>query len=83
MRVGDRLVRRSHDGAEFYFLSLMLAQLSHSTSGLSQFGLPLRERYGRQPGFFVKALQTNLEHFHLNVLREARRKRTDLNLVLV
>ncbi|GGS25520.1 PhoH family protein [Deinococcus knuensis] len=80
--VGDRLTRLAPDGAEFYFLSVMLAQWPHYTSGLVHPELGPRELRVREVGFFVDALQTNLEHFPLTVLREARRKRTYFNHVL-
>ena len=80
--VGDRLVRLGHEGAEFYFLSLMLSLLPHYTSRLAHPQLSPRELLGRQTGFFVDALQTNLEAFPMNVLREARRKRPYFNHVL-
>ena len=60
----------------------MLAQWPHFTSALVHPDLGPRELRSRQAGFFVDALQLNLTHFPLNVLREARRKRTYFNHVL-
>lgn len=65
-----------------YFLSVMLALLPYYTSKLVYPGLTPRDLYERRTGFFVNALQGNLEHFPLNVLSEARRKRSYFNQVL-
>ncbi len=80
--VGDRLVRLSQEGAEFYFLSVMLALLPHYTSRLAWPELSPHDLLERQQGFYVNALQTHLDLFPANVLREARRKRTYFNHVL-
>ncbi|MFW8627966.1 hypothetical protein [Deinococcus sp. ME38] len=80
--VGDRLTRLPSGGAEFYFLSVMLAQWPHYTSPLVHPDLGPRELRQRQTGFFVDTLQLNLAFFPLNVWREARRKRTYFNHVL-
>ena len=80
--VGDRMVRLPHEGAEFYFLSVMLALLPHYTSKLVHADLTPRDLAERRTGFFVNALRDNLEHFPPSVLPEARRKRPYFNHVL-
>ncbi|MGX9687038.1 AAA family ATPase [Deinococcus wulumuqiensis] len=82
VQVGEQLVRLQSGGAEYYFLSVMLAQLPHYASALGQPHLSLRDLRERQGGFFVNALQTNLEHFPTSVLKEERRKRSYFNHVL-
>ncbi|MDV6374080.1 hypothetical protein [Deinococcus arenicola] len=80
--VGDRLVRLGHEGAEFYFLSVMLAQRPGYTSELHHPDLTPAELRQRNDGFNTEALRTNLEHFPFTVLREARHKRPYFNHVL-
>jgi hypothetical protein len=80
--VSDRLVRLSPDGAEFYFLSVMLATLPTLTSALHSPPLTEAERRKRETGFFAEFLETNLGVMPLSVLKEARRKRTYFNHVL-
>lgn len=80
--VGDRLVRLRQEGAEFYFLSVMLAQWPGFASEVQHPELTPAALRQRSAGFNVDALRTNLEHFPLTVLREARRKRTYFNHVL-
>ncbi|KQR18743.1 AAA family ATPase [Deinococcus sp. Leaf326] len=82
VRVADRLVRLSSEGAEFYFLSVMLALLPHYASRLVRPDLTPREVEERRTGFFIDALQENLDAFPLGVLSEARRKRSYFNHVL-
>ncbi|WP_407541668.1 AAA family ATPase (plasmid) [Deinococcus radiomollis] len=80
--VSDRLVRLSPDGAEFYFLSVMLATLPTLTSALHSPPLTETELRKRETGFFAEFLETNLGAMPLSVLKEARRKRTYFNHVL-
>ena len=80
--VSDRLVRLSPAGAEFYFLSVMLATLPTLTSALHSPPLTEAERRKRETGFFAEFLETNLGVMPLSVLKEARRKRTYFNHVL-
>ena len=82
VQVGEQLIRLPEGGAEYYFLSVMLAQLPHYASTLMHPDLPPRELKARRDGFFVDSLQTNLEFFPSNVLEEARRKRSYFNHVL-
>ncbi len=80
--VGDKLVRLQESGAEYYFLSVMLAQLPTYTSRLRHPTLTPRDFHERESGFFVNSLRLNLEHYPENVLREQRRKRPYFNHVL-
>ena len=80
--VSDRLVRLSPEGAEFYFLSVMLAALPTLTSALHSPPLSEAERRKRETGYFAEFLETNLGIMPLSVLKEARRKRTYFNHVL-
>ncbi len=82
VQVGGRLVRLQESGAEFYFLSVMLAQLPTYTSRLSHPALTPRDFHERESGFFVNSLRLNLVHFPENVLREQRRKRPYFNHVM-
>ena len=80
--VGDRLVRLGQDGAEYHFVSVMLALRPHYTSALWDAELTPRTLANRRKGFYVDALQVHLEHFPFTVLKEARRKRSYFNHVL-
>ena len=80
--VGDRLVRLGRDGAEYYFVSVMLSLLPHYTSTLWSAELSPGDLTNRRKGFYVDALQVHLEHFPFTVLKEARRKRSYFNHVL-
>ncbi|WP_407571549.1 hypothetical protein [Deinococcus altitudinis] len=80
--VSDRLVRLSPGGAEFYFLSVMLATLPTLTSALHSPPLSEAERRKRETGYFAEFLETNLSVMPPSVLKEARRKRTYFNHVL-
>ncbi|WP_291426662.1 AAA family ATPase [Deinococcus sp.] len=82
VQVGGRLVRLQESGAEFYFLSVMLAQLPTYTSRLRHPMLTPRDFHERESGFFVNSLRLNLEHYPKNVLREQRRKRPYFNHVM-
>ena len=80
--ISDRLVRLSPDGAEFYFLSVLLATLPHFHSRLLDPPTAPDELHRRQYGFFTDFLRRNLEAMPERVLREARRKRPYFNHVL-
>lgn len=82
VQLGGRMVRLQDSGAEFYFLSVMLAQWPVYTSKLNQPILTPRDFHERQSGFFVNALQLNLNHFPTSVLKEQRRKRPYFNHVM-
>lgn len=82
VQIGDKLVRLAESGAEYYFLSVMLAQWPVYSSKLNQPHLTPRDFWERRDGFFVNALQTNLEHFPASVLKEQRRKRQYFNHVM-
>ncbi len=80
--VDGKLVRLNNEGAEYYFLSLMLALLPHYTAPLWHPEYTTKDVYNHQRGFFVDALQVNLEHIPDQVIKEARRKRPYFNHVL-
>lgn len=80
--VDNRLVRLSPDGAEFYFLSVLLATLPNFHSGLHDPPISAQERARRTQGFHTDFLQTHLDELPLSVLKEARRKRAYFNHVL-
>ncbi|WP_293910500.1 AAA family ATPase [Deinococcus sp.] len=80
--VSDRLVRLPPDGAEFYFLSVLLSTLPHYLSALQGVPLSPAQRLRRASGFFADYLLTNLEAMPYGVLKEARRKRSYVNHVL-
>ncbi|TSA86745.1 AAA family ATPase [Deinococcus detaillensis] len=80
--VSDKLVRLMPEGAEYYFLSMMLALGPNYASTLQDPPLNEAELHKRRTGFYVDSLQLNLDSFAESVLREARRKRSYFNHVL-
>ena len=80
--VSERLVRLSPEGAEFYFLSVLLATLPHFHSQLLDPPTSPEELRKRQNGFFADVLLHNLDAMPERVLKEARRRRTYVNHVL-
>ncbi|GGR34610.1 UvrD-helicase domain-containing protein [Deinococcus ruber] len=80
--VSERLIRLSPEGAEFYFLSVLLATLPHFHSQLLDPPTAPEELRKRQNGFFADVLLRNLDAMPERVLKEARRRRTYVNHVL-